>query len=77
VAYADVEIFDAVTEDITVDKLRNLAGSLTLNPYVEADLARINPKPDPDDPSSRILPAELAILTPDVPDTLILTELTG
>jgi hypothetical protein len=77
VGYVDVEKFDKVPEDITVEELTKLAGSLTLNPYVEADLARINPKPDPDDPSSRILPAELAILTLDVPDTLILTELTG
>jgi hypothetical protein len=73
VAYADLQIFDAVAEDVTAAQLAGLAGSLVLETYIEVDLARLNPNPT-DDPSSRILPAELAYLTPDIPDTLILNE---
>jgi baseplate J-like protein len=39
---------------------------------VSASLARVNPNPEPNEPT--ILPAQLAILSPDVPDTLILHE---
>lgn len=74
VSYVNVRAFDAVPEDITADKLAGLATSLTLNDVVEADLARVDPAAT--DPARRILPAELAILTPDIPDTLILTQIT-
>lgn len=73
VAYVDLQIFDAVPEAITVEKLAGLAGSLTLRPFVEAELAHVDPAAT--EPSRRILPAELAILTPDIPDTLLLTEI--
>jgi hypothetical protein len=73
VAYVDLQIFDAVPEGITVEKLAGLAGSLALLAHVEAELAHIDPGAT--DPSRRILPAELAILTPDIPDTLLLTEI--
>jgi predicted phage baseplate assembly protein len=74
VAYVDPEILDAVGEDVAVEQLAGLASTLGLNDCVEADWARINPDPAAD-PDARILPAELAILSPVVPDTLILTEL--
>lgn len=80
VAYVDVQVFDAVHEDITAEDLAGLAGTLGLKPYVEAGLARVNPSPpsaDPSEPCQRILPAELVFLTPDIPDTLILTEISG
>ena len=73
VAYVDLQTLDAVAEDVTAAQLAGLAGSLVLKTYIEVDLARLNPNPT-DDPSSRILPAELAYLTPDIPDTLILNE---
>jgi hypothetical protein len=77
VAYVDTRVFDAVPEDITAEKLAGLAGTLGLNPYVEANLARVDPTADPTIPCQRILPAELVFLTPDIPDTLILTEISG
>jgi hypothetical protein len=73
VAYVDLQTLDAVAEDVTAAQLAGLAGSLVLKTYVEVDLARLNPNPT-DDPSSRILPAQLAYLTPGIPDTLILNE---
>jgi len=73
VAYVDLQIFDAVPEGITVEKLAGLAGSLALHAHVEAELAHFDPSAT--DHSRRILPAELVILTPDIPDTLLLTEI--
>jgi hypothetical protein len=64
-----------VPENITAKQLAGLASTLSLNNFVQAELARVDPGAT--DPAKRILPAELAILTPDIPDTLILTEITG
>ena len=75
VAYVDVQTFDAVAEDVTAAELAGLAGTLGRNNAVEADLARIDPNAT--DPARRILPAEVAIVTPDIPDTVILTEIKG
>ena len=75
VAYVDLQIFDAVPEDITVERLAALAGSLRPHPNVEAELAHLDPTVAGS--SRRILPAELAILTPDIPDTLLLTEISA
>ncbi|MGH7879872.1 MAG: putative baseplate assembly protein, partial [Candidatus Binataceae bacterium] len=77
VAYVDVQLFDGVPEDITVEKLAGLAATLGLKPYIEADLAQINTLADPAKPCERIRPAELVFLTPDIPDTLLLTEISG
>jgi len=74
VAYVDVDILDKVPETITPDDLKNLANDLTLNPRILVNMARIDPAAP--DPAKRIQPAQLAYLSPDVPDTLILTELT-
>ena len=62
-------------EEVTAAQLAGLASTLSLNNFVEADLARIDASATA--PSKRILPAELVILTPDIPDTLILTEITA
>jgi hypothetical protein len=75
VSYVDVQKFDGVPENITAKQLAGLASTLSLNNFVQAELARVDPGAT--DPAKRILPAELAILTPDIPDTLILTEITG
>ena len=70
VQYVDVQKFDSVSESVTAAQLTNLAGTLGLNSFVQAELAYV-------DPVLGIVPAELVILTPDIPDTLILTEITA
>jgi predicted phage baseplate assembly protein len=73
VSYVDLQTFDSIAEDVTVQQLAGLAGTLRLRPYIEVESARINPNPG-SDPKSRILPAELAYLSPNIPDTLILNQ---
>jgi len=74
VEYVDMRTFDAIGESVTAAQLAALAKTLTLKTFVQAELAR----PDSTAAGSgrRIAPAELAILTPDIPDTLILNEIT-
>ena len=76
VEYVDMRTFDAVAESITAapEQLATLATTLALNSAVPAELAHVDPATT--DPARRIAPAELVILTPDIPDTLILTEIT-
>ena len=80
VAYVDVQAFDSVHEDITTEELSSLATRLTApdqpHPYIQAQLARPG-DPAAVEPCRRILPAELAFLTPDIPGTLVLTEISG
>jgi predicted phage baseplate assembly protein len=64
VAYVDVDVFDRVSESESQDVLRNLGSALDRKERIVVDLAR----PGKTAPS----PAAIAILTPDVPDTLIL-----
>jgi hypothetical protein len=74
VHYVDMRKFDFVAEAVTAEQLAKLASTLTIRGAVEAELAHVNPVAT--DPAEHILPAELVILTPDIPDTLILTEIT-
>ena len=74
VQYVDMRTFDYVPESITAAELSSLASTLTLRSFVEAGLAEVHAAEI--DPTKRIEPAELVILTPDIPDTLILTEIT-
>jgi hypothetical protein len=74
VQYVDMQKFDSVSESVTAAQLASLASTLTLNSSVEAELAQVDTTQT--DPVNRIKPAELVILTPDIPDTLILTEIT-
>lgn len=74
VSYVDVRIFDGVPESSTASQLAGLANTLSLNNYVLAELTRIDPTAT--DVTNRILPAELVVMTPDIPDTLILTQVT-
>ena len=53
--------------------IASLAVTLSLRQAIAASLARLDPTAT--DPSQRILPAELVFLTPDIPDTLILTNI--
>lgn len=73
VEYVDVRTFDYVAEAVTAQQLASLASTLTLRGLVDAELAHVDPTAT--DPAKRILSAELVILTPDIPDTLILTEI--
>jgi predicted phage baseplate assembly protein len=74
VQYVNMQVFDSVSDSVTAAQLATLANTLTLNSFVEAELAQVDPTAT--DPAQRIVPAELVILTPDIPDTLILTEIT-
>jgi predicted phage baseplate assembly protein len=76
VAYVDVDILDKVSEKVTADDLVKLSKQLKRNDTIAVQLARPNPV-QVADPARRILPAQLAYLTPDIPDTLILKELTA
>jgi hypothetical protein len=69
-----MRVFDSVAENVTAAQLAGLAGTLTPRPFVAAELA--TPDSTATDPAKSILPAELVMLTPDVPDTLTLTEIT-
>ncbi len=83
VDFVELEIMDAVDQERVIKALDVPPGSpqppgissLGLgNPsFVDVKLAHVNPNAT--DPKKRILPAQLAFLTPDLPDTLILTEL--
>ena len=75
VEYVDMRTFDSVPEGVTAEQLAGLSGSLTLKEVVAADLAHVNPAAS--GPAQRILAAEMVYLTPDIPDTLILTEITS
>jgi baseplate J-like protein len=61
----DLDVLDAVGVGNPLD-------DLTLRRRVRADLAQVAPAG-----RARIVPAQLAILKPEVPDTLVLTELPG
>jgi Baseplate J-like protein len=74
VQYVDLRVFDSVGENTTSAQLANLAATLQAREFVTAEPA--TPDKSATDPALSILPAELVMLTPDVPDTLILTEIT-
>jgi predicted phage baseplate assembly protein len=78
VSYVDVDKFDGVDEQQVVDALaeknKSLADQITLQPRVPVELAQLDLKET--DPSKRIKPAELAYFSPDIPDTIILSEIT-
>lgn len=78
VAYVDVDVLDSVPEGVTADDLAQLKTQLQSpeqpRPRISARAAWVDKAET--DPDKRIRPAQLAILSPDVPDTLILKELT-
>jgi hypothetical protein len=82
VDYVELEIMDAVDQDRVIaalDKSQTTQppglSSLNLHnlPFVDVQLAHVDPNVT--DPARRIVPAQMAFLNPDLPDTLILTEL--
>jgi hypothetical protein len=75
VQHVDMRAFDSVAENVTAAQIAGLATTLKPNAFVSAELAA--PDNSATDPTKSILPAELVMLTPGVPDTLILTEITA
>jgi hypothetical protein len=73
VSYCDPLIFDSVGEDVTAEELASLAKTLKTRWAVGAQPAMQDPAAA--DPSLRIKPAELVFLTPDIADTLVLTQI--
>jgi len=76
VAYVDIDKFDWVDEKKVVD---HLAGGVSLGEIIErkeripVSLARVDTNET--HPAERIKPAEIAYLSPDIPDTIILSEI--
>jgi hypothetical protein len=76
VDYLNITTFDAVNESTTVAELAKLAATLELRQAIPARLAQLNPLAASSDiPCVRVVPAELVFLTPEIPDTLILSQL--
>ncbi|MDQ3803854.1 MAG: putative baseplate assembly protein, partial [Acidobacteriota bacterium] len=73
VVYADVDAFDALDEDLTSADLELLGRRGRPRQRIPARLALVDPYAP--DPAGRIKPAQLALLSPSVPETLILKEL--
>ncbi len=73
VLYVDVDTLDAVGENISTSALLQLSGQLRLNQRIRVHLAQVDKTGL--DPSVRLRPAQLALFTPLVPETLNLTEL--
>lgn len=74
VDYVDIVVFDSVSENAGPDVLGNLA-SLGRKPFIEVNFAKPNDKTKNSkktDPANRIQAAQLAYLSPDIKDTLIL-----
>jgi hypothetical protein len=85
VDYVNVTTFDFVAEDTGAAALAGLADTLGLKASVESKMAWVDASvdlstvadPTVQDLCRRIRPAELVFLTPDIPGTLILTEITA
>jgi predicted phage baseplate assembly protein len=68
VAYVDVDVFDAISESQLLQGFAApAAANLKRNERIVVEPARVT--------GHKLLPAQLAYLTPEVPDTLILQEL--
>jgi predicted phage baseplate assembly protein len=74
VVYVDLDVLDAVAENSELTDLENLAETLGLNHRIRAEMAR--PDSDVKRTPRPILPAQFAYLSPEIADTLILSELT-
>jgi len=76
VDYVDIDRMDALSQERIIADLGNLSGIIRqarLNNRIPVELAKVELAEI--DPDKHIRPAQLAYLTPAVPDTLILTEI--
>ena len=77
ISYVDVDVLESISETDTEDpdrlaaKLKAIAGAKAPNQRIDVRLAELLPG------SNSISPAQLAYLNPNMPDTLILTEITS
>ncbi|GLH74144.1 hypothetical protein GETHLI_26460 [Geothrix limicola] len=78
VAYVDVDALDSVPEGVTADDLAQLSTQLQAadQPHARIPAREAWVDPTQTDPAKRIRAAQLTILSPAVPDTLNLKELT-
>jgi predicted phage baseplate assembly protein len=83
VAFVNVTIFDSVADDVTATALASLSTTLLRRGHVAAKLAYVDSSLNPANQTNptaqdyfQIQPAEIVYLTPDIQDTLILTEIT-
>jgi hypothetical protein len=74
VVYVDFDIFDDVAEGVSIEELLRVGEDLKLRSRVRAYLAHVESAAALG-AASRIRPAQLVLLTPLVPDTLILKEI--
>jgi len=81
VAFVNVTVFDSVSQTASATTLGSLSTNLVLRAYILARPAYVDTSLSlPQNPTAQdyfqIQPAELVYLTPDIADTLILTEIT-
>jgi uncharacterized phage protein gp47/JayE len=83
VAFVNVTIFDSVADDVTATALASLSTTLIRREHVAARLAYVDSTLNPAaqaNPTAQdyfqIQPAQIVYLTPEIQDTLILTEIT-
>jgi hypothetical protein len=76
VAYVDVTRFDGIPDSVTAAELASLGRTIGFRQHVPAELAHLDPKAEPGSPDA-ILPAELVFMTPEIPETLILSYRSG
>ena len=63
-------------QDITASELAGLGSTLGKQAYIPSSLAYVDTNVASGS-VNRIVPAELVFMTPDIPDTLILTQASG
>jgi hypothetical protein len=73
VVYVDVDTLGWINEDVSTEELSKLSSNLTLKQRIQVEMARVDNAAT--EPEKRLRPAELAILSPKLPDTIILKEL--
>jgi hypothetical protein len=73
VTWVNITTFDSVAESVTAPELASLGSTLKLQPFIASELAYVDFTAAPGS-ANRIVPAELVFVTPDIPDTLILSQ---
>jgi hypothetical protein len=73
VAWLNITTFDSVPESVTAAQLSTLASTLKKRDHIRSEPAYVNTSAAPGS-ANRIVAAELVFMTPDIPDTLILTQ---
>jgi hypothetical protein len=72
VDYVDMVVFDSVSENVNPATFSKDLAGLDRKSFIEAQPAKLNDDTENTDPTKLILPAQLAYLSPNVKDTLIL-----